>query len=687
MLKHEFKKTYIKQHFFIILALVILLKVVSLSFVNGDNTNLSAQDQKVYNDLLVQIGGKLTDEKESELNNQLDELYNAKKQAATLYNDLVAGEYTDSVQYSKEYEKLLPILQKEKPLSEINNQFLFANKDREHRWILSTPLNIIETNSIDFILLILISLVSILIYYPEENSNMLRIIKTNKSGCKSTSYSKILLLFLSVLFICIVFSILELSWCLIKLNPGEIYAPIQSLNFFCNSNYNITILEGFLIIWAIRIIGYLFISFLCSVILFRFKNPVVPLLFFVGLYAIEPFTFNNKKILYYTPFSFIKATGFLRGNAFRIVNPGSESEKTIIDFTNINVSHFAVLILFTVLLTLLLIIVCYKYYYRWKGKRLKASVLLLACVIVCTGCASKTQNENLNVNAINVSHNNILVQNKKSYFYFDDNIIKMVDKKSGEEIEVIRDAFSSGINENTNITCTEKYFYYVVSENLTNEIFRINLESFSQEKVFSQNISYIDCFLGLTKKNISFGIDSIEDIFVVNDNIYFTDIEGVNLYCYDIQNKEMKTIISDGNYNNNISVIDEKIYYLNSMLQIKCYDIKTHENKMVSDQLFNSLYIYEDTMLVSNSTGIYTLNPTDGTTEKISNISSNNIAFDGKNVFYKDKNYNLYLLNAQGEKQLLCSDSVLDYDIINDKNTIIYSYLVDGKRYQDTIKY
>lgn len=65
----------------------------------------------------------------------------------------------------------------------------------------------------------------------------------------------------------------------------------------------------------------------------------------------------------------------------------------------------------------------------------------------------------------------------------------------------------------------------------------------------------------------------------------------------------------------------------------------------------------------------------------------NNIAFDGENVFYKDKNYNLYLLDVQGEKQLLCSDSVLDYDIIKDSNTIIYSYLVDGKKYQDTIKY
>jgi len=684
MLKHEFIKLYIKQHFFVILIFVILLKITSLGFTNGNSTNLSSQDEKVYNDLLIQIGGELNNEKETALNNQLDELYNAKKQATTLYNDLVSGEYTDSAQYSKEYEKLLPMLQKEKSLCEINNKFLFANKDREHRWILSQSLPIIETNSVDYILLIFILLVSILIYYPEENTNMLRVIKTNKSGCKSTSYSKILLLCLTVLFICIAFFIIELSWCIIKLKSGEIFAPIQSLSFFSNSNYNITILEGFLSIWAIKIIGYLFISFLCSVILFRFKNSVVALSFFLGLYVIEPFALNNKRILYYTPFSLVKATGFLRGNAFKIVNPGTKTEKTITDFTNINATHFIAITVITVIITVILIRVCYKYYYRWKDKRLKVSVLLLACIILCTSCASKTANKNP---TINISHNNVLNQNEKSYFYNDGKIIKMVDKKSGEEIEIILDAFSSEIQDNTAFACTEKYFYYLVSAPLTNEIFRINLETFSQENIFSQNISDIDAFLGLTKRNISFGIYNIKDIFVVNDNLYLTDSEGVNLYCYNIQSKEMKTIISDGNYNVNISIIDEKIYYLNSMLQIKCYDIKTQENKLVSDQLFNALYIYEDTILVSNSTGIYTLNSTDGTTKKISDISSNNIAFDGENVFYKDKNYNLYLLNTQGEKQLLCSESVLDYDIIKDKNTIIYSYLVDGKKYQNTITY
>jgi hypothetical protein len=684
MLKYEFKKIIIKQHFLIIIAFIILLKIITLCFTQDDNTFLSVQDERIYNELLNQIGGKLTDEKELKLNNELDMLYSAKKQTTKLYNDLISGEYADADSYSNEYDKLLPILQKENSLIIINDKFLFANNDREHRWILSQSLPIIETNSVDFILLIFILLSSILIYYQEENTNMLRIIKTNKYGCKSTSHSKILLLFLFVVLICIIFSILELSYCIINLKHGEIFAPIQSLSFFSNSSYDITVFEGFLLLWTIKIIGYLFVSFLCSIILLRFKNPVVPLSFFLGLYIIEPFALNNKRVLYYTPFSLIKATGFLRGNAYKIVDKGMETEKTIADFKEINLAHFITVIIITAVIILLLMQICYRYYYRWKVKLFKPLVFLLIFIMSFTGCMSETEQEPL---SINLSHCNILVQNNNSYFFANNGNIEMVDKKSGNTTKVIHDPFSV---ENQNIksfACKDTYFYYLVSTSLTNEIYRINLENFSQESIFSQSLSETDAFLGLTKKDISFGISSIKNMFVCNNDLYFTTDNGINLYSYNIQSEKIKSVLLDGIFNNNISITGQKIYYLNSLLQLKCYNIESKENNLITDKLYNSLYIYEDKVLVANSTGIYCIDQISGAIQKVISDSSCSIAFDGENVLYLNKDRKLFLSKINGEKILLCANEIIEFEILNNTRAVIYSYLLDNKICNDIIKY
>lgn len=697
MFKYELSKLYKKQYFLLLVALFVVLKFISFSLVGNDDKNIgimSKNDEIYAITLLTKLQGKLDSEKESLLKEEINNLYSAKTSREQMYDDLFNGKYLSLNTFSNRCKEFTEIMQKEKAIAYVNNIFLYANQDREHRWILSENLITLENDSIDFLLLIFVLISSICIYYQEENSNMLDILRTNESRML-VSKAKVWLLSLTVICICIIFMVIDFAYILSRINFNEIFAPVQSLKFYANSNYYISILDAMLITWLLKIVGFLFIAFLSVLILNTTKNPVIPIFGCLLVYIIEPFLFT-KNVIYYTPFSLCKAVGFIRGMGTSIIGAGMYTEEVLVDFNEISLEHTLIVLLLTIVITITMIVICYNHYsiikktksINLKRKGLCVGLLIVITVFMLTSCNKIDNNASI---CINMNALNAIAQNNENYFYKEKNNIIMVNKKDGKKVEILRNAFlgDKDIAKIYNFSCTDKYLYYIISVSTTEDIYRINLKNFSEEHILSTDLATGESFLGLGYKDISYGFsNNIMKFFVVNDSkIYVMSKDTNYLFCYNIADKSTEIVIDDGIYNDNLCCNGDMIYYINSFYELKRFDIATKENVKIVDECYRSIYLYDDKLYATNLSGIYSIDIVNYNTSFISQIKTEKLACDGKNILYLDENRNLFILRYNKEKQLLVDEAINKYEIINDTNSVFINYNSDDGYNMQVIYY
>lgn len=682
MLYYEFKKLYIKQFFLLIAIICIVLKCFFLFVLQySEKEGFTPQDNENYKSLINQIGGRITPENEEQINNYLNQLYDAEKSCVLLRSQLLNGEFDSTNDYASEYARILPVLQQKKAIGALNDDYLYANEDEENRWIISSALPVIETNSIDYILLIFVLILPILVFYQEEKTRVASLIKTYKAGSIRTIKSKILLVALTVIAMCSIFFVLEFVYCLSVFQKGEIFAPLQSLRFYSNSPINITIIEAFWRISAVKLFGYLFVALLSSVIITHFKKQLISFLIVLIAYIIEPFAFNQN-LIYYTPFGLMKATGFFRGDAYTVSYKGSPSESIVQDFFMVSKTQTFVVLFISLIIICLAIIFCYRTYYS-KSKSFKATLLLCICICLLSGCHMNNKDS---YNVSNIYNSNFIAQNDTAYFLIDQSNITMVNKSTGEESNILRDAF---ISESTNIKaicCSNEYLFYLISTNDSNDIYEISLHDFKQNHIFTQRQSDTDAFLGLTKKQTSFGISNINKMLYYNKDIYFASHDNENIYRYNISKKTVDNVISDGVYLNNISIMNDTIYYINSVLELKSYDIKSGKTQVVSDKICTDLYVYDNKVFISTASGIFSIDIISGEEERLTEKPSIDVTFDGNNLFYKNQGGDLVILNSDGEEQVLY-EKIAQFEIIHSNNTIVYTYFSEGEFKHKVLNY
>lgn len=124
---------------------------------------------------------------------------------------------------------------------------------------------------------------------------------------------------------------------------------------------------------------------------------------------------------------------------------------------------------------------------------------------------------------------------------------------------------------------------------------------------------------------------------------FFTD--GKAYYCVHPDGivKDNKRIISENLYLNSVSSDGRRIYYINSLLQLKCYDIESGMTTRLPGEFVRALYYDGTRLLYSDINGIFSLDPADNSTEKISEHTAEQLASDGEKIIYKNGG-KLYLL-------------------------------------------
>lgn len=414
----------------------------------------------------------------------------------------------------------------------------------------------------------------------------------------------------------------------------ELGYPIRTLELFQNSPYDVSIFQGFLLISALRLLGYFFIAAL--IILLSVTLRKAPFTIFIpsAVCLLQQFAFEPATPAYYIPTGFLRGVGYLRGSQTTINTAGEK----INVFSEIPLAFLIIQVIVTVIFITISVIAAYNYYvcksFKFFKKVLAVTATFSLCVML-SGCTQHSENVKYNLR-----ESKFFVQNENNFYISSDDEITQISKNDYSELSMLHDSISvDRIYYDTAMFCGNDTVYCTDGNN----VYGISLSDYNSEKVFSLNYFGLPGFMEIylvRKSNLNVKANEFYGIFVKGNSYYYVYSDRIlrdgqciideDLYCYG----RTPMVCYDG----------RKIYYINSLLQLKCYDTESGEIARLPGEFVRSIYYDGTRLLFSDKNGIFALNSAYNTTAKISDYIAEQLTSDGEKIIYKSEG-KLYLLD------------------------------------------
>lgn len=633
MYKEEFKKLFIKQFGLILTIAFIIGEMFFVNSLYPKREFTSKDTERYFYEYMNKFSGRLTLEKESGILAEQERIVDAQNEQAAIEERLLNGEYKSEEEFFSEYEKYRAVTERDEAFQMLFEQYSYAKGDPQNRYIMSGNYAGLGTDLPDVFLLSLIIVSTAFLFLSEESSGMITFIKLSENGKRKTFSGKIASTLMLILFGWIFSVFSQFLVMLLQGNYCELSYPLKTIEFFKSCPYYITILQGFLAISALRLLGCLFVSAL-MILLSAAIRKALPVIFIPCVVCLlQQFAFNPATPAYYIPTGFLRGVGYFCGDVLSKTDSGDEVKI----FSRIPLSDLLILIILTLVFITVSIVVVYNYYTcKPKKKFFKKLFGIIAIISVCgtfSGCTDK-QNDKI---IYNLQEGTFFAQNEDNFFLSRNSGIFKVSKTDDTESQLLRDVFENDQRLNA-VALYGSYIYY---NNWFGElnVKKLSLNDYEVSPVISNDDGTRKGFLNLNVQSgytfpyIVTGVFSDNDsVFIVFDNSLFR-----------MKNGKMECLINKDIYNQMLCSDGQKIYYINSILQLRCYDTKSNDDIHLPGELVRAVYYDGTRLLFSDKNGIFVVNLSDFSAEKISDKSVDMLCSDGERVAYRHDG-RIYLL-------------------------------------------
>lgn len=305
--KTEIYKVWIKNRF--ILIFLSLLVIDSTLFIKSMQTstfeNVSAQN--LYEQEIAILSGKSNTEK-------YEYVEHKNIVTKTIMTQVEDNYDTPSKQKEIVFDHPL-IFEEEKVYSYLMMQMNYVEKNIDQRYIMNaTSWNIIlGTQGIQFGLILFTLSIAVNTFKNEEQAGIKELNRTTTFGRnKILIYQNILVLGSGVFYL-IISKIIEILILFPSLK-NTINFPIQSLTFYGNSPWNISLIQMLIVITIIQSLGVIYLTFLIRCISYLVKSTAFIYVVTLLIVLLPSFLINNYDI-YRFPFpnALLMAVGYVRG--------------------------------------------------------------------------------------------------------------------------------------------------------------------------------------------------------------------------------------------------------------------------------------------------------------------------------------------------------------------------------------
>ncbi len=653
MLCHEFKKLYIKQSGLLFLIVFLIAELFFMNAKYPENEFSNENTAHHFEEYMQDLSGRLTPEKENLILSEQEKILDAQNDESLIMRKLWDNEYENESDFLSDMAPVSEIVQRSEAFKLLFAKYNYAKENPEDRYILSCDYKGMTGDYPDIMLTLLVIVGTALLFINEESSRVITIIRISENGMSKTLYAKYLSLLVLICSAHLFSAVMELAFILLRGDPGELSYPLQSVEFFQNCPYKISIIGAFLCINTIKFLGYLFLSSLIILLSVTLKNPLLTVFIPGTICVLQQFLFSPATPAYYLPTGLLRAVGYFRGNSEETINQNTTLVETVRDFTEIPLQHLVLLLLAAMIFCIAVLFIARRYYEvaRTHSKTRKSAVVLSLLIIGSfSGCGTEKTKDVI----FNANEAMFFAQNEEYYYISDKNGVTAVSKSDGTSTQMITDAFSFSGKKDCRLALCADYLYYHDHNQFDNSISRISLSQMTSEIICSASEKDAG-FLGLSSNNGTgfFSDKIISSFFSDGKNIYFIFYGGDGVYK--LNGNTLECVISDTLYSTDKVCFDgQRIYFINRQLKLKSFDIVSETVSEISGEFTKALYYDGTRLLYSNMNGIFALDPNDNTVEILSEERADEITSDGNIVVFSQEKA-LYMLDE--EKKI-----VLDYE-------------------------
>ena len=610
----ELKKLLIKQKGLPIIILFIILKAAALFQSPYDSHYFINRNPEGYRFYMEQYKGRLNPAKEKAINEEYYSVGRAAGELEEISKQWQAGTISRD-EYESRTKEYYVKKKNQAVFGIVFNQYHYAKQDPENRYMMDERgwSTLLCHSEADILLLLCLIVLLAPLFCQEYESTMDTLLLTSLNGRRKTCVGKLAVGGLLACGITVLFSLMEYI-CLdqkVGLSDGEF--PLQSLEFFQDSPYDITLYQAFLLVVFCRALGALMLSGIISLAAVLSRNSIITL--FVGsLLVLLPYAFfQDKSLLYLIPLpsGLLSAVGYLWGTSYTPSFGEHGNVVRTVQFRGIDENIFIWLLAgFTVETAGLLYLCMKKYsgtgsgYVHKKALRSICSVLVMSLLSMSlTGCGTAPQTEKLLT--LDAKKSLFDGQTSKYHIHFDifKNDIIAESKETGEEIELLRGPFDTGIKIQA-IYVYNEWCYYLVK--IPNErgirIYGLSMDQYRNELIYN-NIptnSYTGLFTSRSDRNIeAYEIfasqGSIFCFFLDEDYIYY----GIDSQLIQINRKSGREAIlaMDVLEWGSIYYHNGNIFYVDVLHRLNIYNEKEDKVQII-DMIFTDQFSLEGDLLI-----------------------------------------------------------------------------------------
>ena len=622
MIREELKKLYIKHLGLILTLLLIVGEIIFVNYLYPKRTFTSDITERHFYEYMEKFSGKLTPEKGAAIIEEQERIVDARNAASAIENQLLHGGYSSEDEFVAEYEKNRLVTERKEAFDLVFKQYSYALDAPDERYMTVGDYSGLCADFPDVLLLALVIFLTAVLFLNEESSGVITFVRISTNGKQRTLCGKLAAISVFILSAQIFRTALEFFVMISRGDIRELSYPIRTLEFFRDSPYNITILQGFLTISTLRLLGYFFIAALIILLSVTLCKALFTIFIPSAVCLLQQFAFDPATPAYYTPTGFLRCVGYLRGDVVTTNYLGDE----ITLFSRIPLAVLIVLVVFTVIFIAVSVTAAYNYYtcgaFRLPKRLLTAAAVFSICVVI-SGC-SPVSKRAVTYNYAESVH---FAQNDDFFFVASLEGITRVSKNDDLELPLI---IEPSVGNERSYFCRDVVYDNDSLYFMSSDIYRIPLSDYGVNKVYS--MSYNES-AGFMEINLSKRPEKGNSGVTVG---FFTD--GKTYYCIQTDGiiKDGKRIIDENFHLNSVSFDGRRIYYINSLLQLKCYDIKSGVTTRLPGEFVRALYYDGTRILYSDINGIFSLDPVDNTTEKISDHTAEQLTSDGERIIYKN---------------------------------------------------
>ncbi len=545
MISAELYKVFIKQRLIFFFIALLVLNFVYQIFVGYDTTEVIRNSEAYYTSFFDKYGGEITEEKSSLIKTEYESI--EKDTGETLANSLE----------KQAFESFYHVY-----LYEVDSGSGYLSDTRGWETILCH-------SNINYFLVIFSVLLGVILFGTEyENEMDVMIVST--CGRNRLTGCKILIGIAVEMIAAMIFQMIQIGYLVVTIGLKNSSYPLNTIEFFENTAYRITLGEALLIKFFLNIVGGILLVCFVMMLTVLIKKREICMVLAVLSVMLPTMIFSESSILFRIPWcsSLLSASGFLWPDQYTYILTDAGNEK-VLSFQAIGkYEMFFVFLLDALLIVLFSVVTFLRFsHYSMKSRR-KKKLEILAVILMClcfTGCGRNVEREEVTIDG---TLNGQISVTKDTYEYYVDTEEDVVYRADDQEntIAITRNVFPLQ-QDITNIYVDSNSCYYLLeSDSDSNFMVRcVDLASFEDTLIYSTGSKNTEDFYGLVSdgsedaEEVLENMDTVTWFFVTEDSIYYQ--KGSAIYrCLIRSGKEV--IVDDAVSDGEIQYKDGVLYYM-----------------------------------------------------------------------------------------------------------------------------